>query len=296
MNGVTGFFRRAMLLIAFVGLFAGSCAAASSGRAEIPDRKREPYLGAVVIDAHSGKVLVEDGPDEKGYPASVLKVMDLLVILDRVQAGAVKLSDEVKIPAEAAKTGGSQVWLDPRETFTVEDLLYALMVQSANDAAVALAVHVAGSKEGFVKLMNEKALALGMKSTVFQSVHGLPPSAGQEVDVTTPRDLAVLARALILQHPEALTYTSTKERTFRPNAPKPVAMTNHNKLLWSLNGCDGLKTGYIKAGGYSIIATSSRGGHRVICAIMGSPGLYGRDRDKHAAELMNRAFGAFGGG
>jgi D-alanyl-D-alanine carboxypeptidase (penicillin-binding protein 5/6) len=266
-----------------------------SGRASIPDRKREPYLGAIAIDAHSGKVLVEDRPDEKGYPASVLKIMDLMIVLDKVKDGTLQLSETVKVPAEAAKTGGSQVWLDPRETFTVEELVYALMVQSANDAAVALAVHVGGSKEGFIELMNAKAKALGMSATRFNSVHGLPPAAGQEADITTARDLATLARALVLQHPEALRYTSTQKRNFREGA-KAVEMINHNKLLFSYEGCDGFKTGYIKAGGYATVTTATRGGRRVIVAIMGSPGLYGRDRDKHAAAMMTKAFGALGGG
>lgn len=298
MNRVSFFCRSSGLLAALciaTSAFAATAPKPASGRAAIPDRVREPYLGAIAIDAHSGKVLVEDRPDEKGYPASVLKIMDLMIILDKVQAGTVKLSDTVKVPAEAAKVGGSQVWLDPRESFTVEDLIYALMVQSANDAAVALALHISGSKEGFVELMNEKARSLGMTATVFHSVHGLPPAAGQEVDVTTPRDLATLARALVLQHPEALKYTSTQKRNFREGT-KPMEMINHNKLLFSYAGCDGFKTGYIKAGGYSIVSTATRGGHRVIVAIMGSPGLYGRDRDKHAAEMMTKAFGALGGG
>lgn len=266
-------------------------AGAPAGRAAIPERKKSPYLGAIVVDAFSGRVLAEESADEPGYPASVLKIMDLMVILDRVQAGSVKLGDSVQITRDVAGIGGSQVWLDPREKFSVEDLLYALMVQSANDAAVALAIHVGGSKEGFVALMNEKARALGMKNTEFHSVHGLPPSAGQQVDRTTARDLATLGRALVLQHPEALKYTATKEKSFR-EGPKPTVLYTHNHLLTSYAGCDGLKTGYIKAGGYSIVATAARNNQRVVCAILGSEGMLGRERDAKAAELMNKAFGA----
>lgn len=141
----------------------------------------------LLIEADSGKVLFEANADAKVYPASVLKLMDLYVILDRIQQGKLKLDEMVQVTAEASKTGGSQVYLDPKEQFSVEELLYALMVQSANDAAVALATHIAGSKEGFVALMNQKAQELGMKNSRFHSVHGLPPSDGQEPDVTGPR-------------------------------------------------------------------------------------------------------------
>jgi serine-type D-Ala-D-Ala carboxypeptidase (penicillin-binding protein 5/6) len=152
-----------------------------------------------------------------------------------------------------------------------------------------------------VELMNEKAKALGMKCTKFCSVHGLPPAAGQEVDMTTPRDLAILARALILQHPEALKYTATKARTFRPEKDEKTGkmnLTSHNHLLEQLAGCDGMKTGYIKAGGYSNVITASRNGHRVITVGMGSgPQIdFGRLRDMKAAEITNRAFAALAGG
>ena len=120
-----------------------------------------------------------------------------------------------------------------KEVFKVDDLLYALMVQSANDAAVALAIHIAGTKDGFTELMNEKAQALGMTNTHFHSVHGLPPGAGQEPDISTPRDLSILCREL-LKHKDTLRYTSTKERPFRPDAKEPFIMRNHNPLLTSL--------------------------------------------------------------
>ncbi len=279
--------------------FAAEKKSAASGRAEISDRTKSPYLGAIAVDAFSGKVLFEDNADAQGYPASVLKIMDLYLVLERIQNGQMKLDELVDVNAEAAKTGGSQVFLKEKEQFTVDEMLYALMVQSANDAAVALADHIGGSKEGFVEMMNAKAKQLGMKSTTFHSVHGLPPSAGQDVDVTTPRDLATLARALILQHPEALKYTATKTHTFRPDKDEKTGkmdLRNHNHLLGELAGCDGMKTGYIKAGGYSDVVTASRNGQRVITVVLGSgPQIdFGRLRDKKAAEITNKAFAALG--
>ena len=232
---------------------------------------RDPYNGAIVIDASDGRVLFEDGADRPGYPASMLKLMGLFVILDRVEQGGLRLDEMVPVTKEAYDMGGSQVWLDPRESFTVNEMLYALMVQSANDAAMALAIHVGGSREGFVRLMNEKARALGLSPvTQFQSPHGLPPGEGQRPDMTTPRDFAKLCRALLAVHPETLEYTSVIQRPFRPDAEKPVIMGNHNELLGVFPGCDGLKTGWIRASGYCLAATVGRDGRRVISVLMGS--------------------------
>jgi D-alanyl-D-alanine carboxypeptidase (penicillin-binding protein 5/6) len=174
----------------------------SSNRSAI---SKDPYIGAIVVDAASGKVLFEDGADIKGYPASMLKLMDLLIVLEKLQQGQLSLQDQVVASAKASKVGGSQVWLAEHETFTLEEMLYALMVHSANDVAVAITEKVAGSTEGFVQLMNEKAKQLGMNSTVFNSVHGLPPSTGQQHDVTTARDFSILCREIVMKHPEALT-------------------------------------------------------------------------------------------
>jgi D-alanyl-D-alanine carboxypeptidase (penicillin-binding protein 5/6) len=255
-----------------------------AGRAHVTPIARDPYLSALVIDADTGKVLFSDHADASVYPASVLKLMNLLVILDRLNGGSLKADEMVPVTKEAAKTGGSQVYLDPREQFSVEELLYALMVQSANDAAVALATHVAGSKEGFVSLMNQKAAELGMKNTHFYSVHGLPPSEGQKPDVTTANDLSILCRELA-RRPEALKYTGTKERGFREGK---FIMRNHNHLLGEIEGCDGFKTGYFEAAGFSMAVTAKRGGVRIIAIVMGS--MNRKVRDAKASELLAKGF------
>jgi serine-type D-Ala-D-Ala carboxypeptidase (penicillin-binding protein 5/6) len=246
---------------------------------------RDPYLGAIVLDANTGNVLFEDAADRPGYPASMLKLMDLFVILDQVKQGRVRLEDPVQITKEVSAIGGSQVYLDPREHFTVEELLYALMVQSANDAAMALAIHVGGSRDGFVRMMNDKAKELGLSPvTQFYSPHGLPPGKGQRPDMTTPRDFAKLCRALLQAHPETLKYTSVTFRVFRE---KPLfEMRTHNHLLGAVAGCDGLKTGYFTDAGYSIAATAQRDGARVIAVVMGS--LDRKGRDAKATELLAR--------
>jgi serine-type D-Ala-D-Ala carboxypeptidase (penicillin-binding protein 5/6) len=130
---------------------------ALTARAEtLPTRSADPYLGAIVVDAATGDVLFEDKADAQGYPASCIKLMDLLVILEKIEQGSLKLDENVTVTAESSTMGGSQVYLKEGEIFAIDDLLYALMVQSANDAAVALAIHIAGTKDGFTELMNEK--------------------------------------------------------------------------------------------------------------------------------------------
>ncbi|HWA24233.1 MAG TPA: D-alanyl-D-alanine carboxypeptidase family protein [Lacunisphaera sp.] len=250
---------------------------------------RDPYLGAIVIDDASGRVLFEDNADARGYPASVTKLMTFFVVMDKVHAGQLTLDTPITVSAEASRTGGSQVYLKQGEVFTVDELLYALMIQSANDAAVALAVHAAGSKEAFVELMNAKARQLGMTNTAFQSPHGLPPGKGQQVDLTTPRDLAILSRELI-DHGDILRYTSVAERSFREKSGQPFIMRNHNHLLGKLAGCDGLKTGYFSAAGYSLSATVERNGRRIIIVVMGSAAS--KTRDFKVMELTEKGFAA----
>ncbi len=261
-----------------------------ASREPLEKLSRSPYLAAIVLDADSGEVFFEKNADVSAWPASVLKLMTLAVVLDAVDSGKISFKDMVQVTNEAARMGGSQVYLDPKEQFSVEDLLYALMVQSANDAAVALATHVAGSKRAFVALMNKKAQQLGMKNSRFYSVHGLPPSAGQQVDVTTARDLGRLCRQLV-KNPQVFLFTSVVERSFRDGT---FIMRTHNHLLEDLAGCDGLKTGYFSAAGFSIAATAKRNGRRVIAIVLGSENR--KVRDEKAREFIEEGFAALPAG
>ena len=261
-------------------LFCGdNASAAQDTRQSIA---KVPYLSALTVDAASGTVLFEDNADVPVYPASVLKLMDLYIALKAVEEGRLSLGEMVPVPLEAARMGGSQVYLDPKEQFPVEELLYALMVQSANDAATALAIHIAGSRAAFVDLMNATAQQLGMRNTVFRSEHGLPAGKGLEQDVTTARDMAILCRELV-KRPEALKYTSTTSRGFRNDS---FTMRNHNHLLGQAPGVDGLKTGYFQLAGYSIAATAEKNGQRVIALVMGS--VNRKERDAKALELLSK--------
>ncbi len=257
---------------------------APAARAKIPRRVKDPYLGAVVINADTGETIFRKNIDITCYPASIVKLMMLLIIQEKIEAGSLHLSDRIRVTAPAARTGGSQVYLKEGEVFSLEDLLYSLIIQSANDSAVALAIHIAGSTEGFVELMRQKSRARGMKSTEFHSVNGLPPSRGHKPDISTPRDLARLAAAL-LKRPAILKYTSTRVRKFRAGK---FIMRSHNHLLGNFAGCDGLKTGYFRAAGFSIVATAVRRGVRFIAVVVGSPAK--KVRDAKAREMLARAF------
>ena len=246
---------------------------------------RDPYIGAIVVDSATGRAIFEDNADGIGYPASVVKLIDLLIIMEKVQQGTLRLTDRVTVAPEACNVGGSQCFLRPREIFTIDELLYALMIKSANDAATALAIHVGGSKDAFIEMMNHKASELGMTSTHFNSVNGLPPQ-GKPPDQSTPRDLSLLARA-VLKHPEALRYTSTRFYAFRKGE---YDMNNHNHLLGALEGCDGLKTGYFSKAGFSIVATAQRDNVRLVTVVLGS--RFRNTRDRQAKSLLTESFRA----
>lgn len=248
------------------------------------------YKSALVIDAATGRVLFEDNADFVNPPASITKLMTFLIVHDRIRAGAISLQSPVPVGAASSKIGGTQVWLKQGESFPVEEMLYALLVQSANDCAHALAIAVAGSPAAFVDMMNARARELGLTQTTFRTPHGLPPANRviAEGDLTTARDLAKLSRHL-LQHTDILKYTNVKERLFRAGAASgEIAMRNHNHLLNRVDGVDGLKTGYTRGAGFCLAATAERHGRRVIAVIMGSPSSKGRDLK--VAELIERGF------
>jgi D-alanyl-D-alanine carboxypeptidase (penicillin-binding protein 5/6) len=260
---------------------------------------RHAYAGFIVTDAATGRVLLEDDADVSNPPASMAKLMTFAVLHDKLASGALTLQTPVRIAPEDAKMGGTQVFLDPRETFPVEELIYAMMIQSANDAAHALARTAGGSVEAFVELMNAKARELGMAHTTFRTPHGLPPSSRRiaDGDLTTPRDFAVLCRHLVL-NTDVLKYTSIRTRDFGAGRKDgPQHMRNHNNLLGKVTGVDGLKTGYTVGAGYCLSATAERNGRRVIAVIMGSFGPNGqidkgKTRDLKAIELIERGFAA----
>ncbi len=248
------------------------------------------YKGAIIMDAATGRVLFEDNADLVSPPASITKLMTFLVVHEAIQSGALTLQSPVTVTAADSKIGGTQVWLKQGETFPVEELLYALMIQSANDAAYALARSTAGTVPAFVERMNAKARALGMNHTTFRTPHGLPPANRKvaDSDLTSPRDLALLSRHLLM-HTDVLRYTAVKIRPFRDGQPTGrIEMRNHNHLLGPVAGVDGLKTGYTAGAGFCLAATAQRNGQRIIAVIMGSADR--KTRDLKMAELIERGF------
>ncbi len=249
--------------------------------------KAEPYKAFIIVEAGTGAVIESENERARRAPASVTKLMVALVVLEKIQKGEVKLTDQITATKEASKIGGSQVYLKEGEVFTLEEMMKAIMIASANDASYAVAEHVGGSREGFVNLMNEKAKALGMADTEFHSVHGLPPSKGDKEDLTTCNDLVILAREA-LKYPKLLEWTSVKSEGFRNNT---FIMNNHNKLLTKMPGVDGLKTGYYSETGFNVVVTVKRNDLRFIAVVMGSPSA--AIRDNMAMEKLKKVYGRF---
>ena len=286
------FLRRVAAVLAALSFAFVSLASAA-------DSKVGQWKGYIGIDAMTGQTLVQENADIVTPPASMTKLMTFAVLYDKLQSGAITLSTPIQVTAADSKIGGTQVYLDPSETFTVEEMIYAMMIQSANDCSYALARASAGSVEAFVGLMNAKAKELGMTRTTFRSPHGLPPSSRKiaEGDLSTPRDFALLCRHLVIKT-DVLKYTSVKERDFGPLRPKgPQQMLNHNKLLEKVDGVDGLKTGYTATAGYCLSTTALRNNRRVIVVIMGAFGPKGLidkgvSRDRKAIEVLSSSFAA----
>ncbi len=246
-----------------------------------------PYQAYIVTEANTGKILEGENTNVKRPPASITKLMVASIVMEKLATGAVKLTDRIAVSKEASKIGGSQVYLKEGETFTLEELMKAMMIHSANDAAYAISEHVAGSADEMVKLMNEKAKLLNLANTEYHSVHGLPPGKGEKEDLTSCSDLAILSQEL-LKYPKLLEWTSTKTDSFRDGK---FVLTNTNKLLTKFPGTDGLKTGYYRKSGFNIVATVKRGELRFIAVVMGSPS--GKIRDDVAMEKLKKAFSQY---
>ncbi len=242
-------------------------------------------VSAVLMEANTGTVLYELNADTALPPASVTKIMTLLLVMEAIDSGAVKLTDTVTVSANAASMGGSQVYLEEGEEMSVEDLLKSVVIASANDAAVALAEYVAGSEETFVARMNARAAELGATGAHFENTNGLDDTA--EDHVLSARDIAILSRELI-RHKEILKYSSIWMDTIRDGA---FGLTNTNRLVRFYPGCTGLKTGSTSKAGFCVSVTAEREGLSLICVIMGSKT---RDtRNASAARLLDWGFANF---
>lgn len=240
---------------------------------------------AVLMDAETGEILYAKNPDEALPPASVTKIMTLLLVMEAIDSGRLSLTDKVTVSDYAASMGGSQVYLEPGEQMSVEDLLKSTVVSSANDAAVALGETIAGSEEAFVRMMNERAVELGMEHTTFENATGLDDDT--TAHLTSAEDIAIMSRAL-LSHDKILDYSTIWMDTIRDGA---FGLSNTNRLIRFYNGATGLKTGSTSKAKFCISATAKRDGLHLIAVIMGSPT---RDvRNSMATRLLDWGFANF---
>jgi D-alanyl-D-alanine carboxypeptidase (penicillin-binding protein 5/6) len=237
-------------------------------------------FAAISIDATTGQVLYERKADARRYPASLTKVMTLYLAFDEIEAGRLRMSDRIRISPHAAAQAPTKLGLRAGSTIRVRDALNVIVVKSANDLAVALAEKIAGTESKFVARMNRKAKALGMRHTHFANASGLPNSR----NVSTARDLATLARAMVRDHPKQYALFDQPQTRYRGRV-----IHGHNRLI-THPGIDGVKTGYIRASGFNLITSGVRDGHRVIAVVLG--GSTAATRDRYMGRLMTASFEA----
>lgn len=237
---------------------------------------------AILMEAKTGEILYEQNADEALPPASVTKVMTLLLVMEAIEEGKLKYTDMIRASANACSMGGSQIYLEENEEMSAEDMIKSVVIASANDAAVALAEHISSTEDAFVEQMNKRAHELGMKNTFFENTNGLDDTV--ENHLTSARDIAIMSRELI-KYPKITEYSSIWMDTIRGGE---FGLTNTNRLIRFYKGATGLKTGSTSKAGFCISATAERNGMSLICVIMGSPT---RDiRNAAATSLLDYGF------
>jgi D-alanyl-D-alanine carboxypeptidase (penicillin-binding protein 5/6) len=273
--------KRLICIVAALSFAISSSAYAQSGM----PAPAAPIIGAksyLVIDGRTGHELAALDPDTPLAPASLTKIMTTYVVFHALRQGQVSLEDEVTVSEKAWRMPGSRMFIEVGKRVTIEDLLLGMIVQSGNDASVALAEHIAGTEEVFAQMMNQYAEQLGVLSSHFENSTGLPA----EGHVTTARDLATLARAMIEEFPDYYAWHAIREFTFNE-----IAQSNRNKLLWRDPSVDGLKTGHTDDAGYCLVASAEREGMRIISVVMGTASEKARADGSQA--LLNYGFRFF---
>ena len=246
----------------------------------------ENAKSAILIESSTGKILYEKNPDEKLIPASMTKMMSMLLIIEAIENGVLKWNQVITVSENASSMGGSQILLEKGEKMTVEDLFKGVAIASGNDAVVALAEAVYGSESNFVSHMNEKAQKLGLKNTNFKNPHGLDAAD----HYSSARDMSIIAKNLV-KHDKIFKYTSVYEDYLRQNTDRKIWLVNTNKLVRFYEGTDGLKTGYTSGAGYCITATAKKNNMRIIAVVMGEP--TSKMRNKEVSEMFDYAFAQY---
>ena len=272
--------KKVLLLIISMFLFI-PCVYAEESNKLAPNAK-----SAILIEASTGEILYEANSHEKLAPASMTKMMSLLLIMESIDAGVINLDDMITISSNASAMGGSQILLETGEQMSVDDLLKGIAVASGNDAVVALAEAIGGTEENFVDMMNKRANELGLTDTNFKNCHGLD----EENHYSSAYDMAIIARELV-KHQRILDYSSIYETYLRKGTPKEIWLVNTNKLVRFKSGVDGLKTGYTDNSGYCLTATMQKNNMRVIGVLMGEPDS--NTRNNEMSGLLDYAFAQY---
>jgi D-alanyl-D-alanine carboxypeptidase (penicillin-binding protein 5/6) len=275
------FFRLPLFRFCFLLLWTAAASAAQA-QAPLPSPPTIGGSGHLLIDHHSGRVLAESNADTRLEPASLTKIMTAHVVFSELQKGNIRLEDQVTVSNKAWKTPGSRMFIEVNKQVSVEDLLKGMIIQSGNDASVALAEHIAGSEETFSDLMNTHAKRLGMTASHFRNATGLP----DEDHYTTPRDIAKVTSASIREFPDYYAWYKIKEFTFND-----IRQHNRNQLLWRDDSVDGVKTGHTEAAGYCLVASAEREGMRLVSVVMGTQSVNARTAETQ--KLLNYGFRFF---
>ena len=246
----------------------------------------EDSRSAILIERDTGKVLYDKNSDEKLPPASMTKVMTMLLIMEALDSGQISMKEKVRASDYAASMGGSQIFLEPGEEMTVKEMLLGIAIASANDASVAMAEKISGSEEAFVAKMNERAKELGLKNTKFQNTTGLTAKG----HYSTAHDMAVMAKEL-LKHEQITDFTKLYESYLREDSKKKFWLVNTNKLVRFYPGVDGLKTGFTSEAKYCLTVTAKKDGMRVIAVVFGAP--TSKSRNDQIAKMLDYAFSQY---
>lgn len=275
------------LMIAVPASFAEEGAGNAAKAPSAPQVDLAPNAqSAVLLDADTGTILYEKNQDQKLPPASITKIMTMLLIMEAIDQGKLGLDEKVRTSEYAASMGGSQIFLEPGEEMTVDEMLKGIALASGNDASVAMAEKIGGTEEAFVSMMNERAKQLGMNNTNFVNVNGLPA----DNHYTSAYDIALMSREL-LKHEEVTKYTGLYQDYLRKTSEKPFWLVNTNKLVRFYSGADGLKTGYTSEAKFCLSATAKRDNFRVIAVVLGEPNT--KTRNAEVGSMFDYAFAQY---
>lgn len=274
-------FKKILILFLIVAIFLAHFININAITYEYDSLLTNDSKSACLIEAKTGTVLYSKNEHDKLAPASMTKIMTMILVMEKLNKNLIKKNDLVTTPKEASSLGGSQIYLSEGEKMTVHDLLKAMCIASANDAAMSLAIYVGGNEKNFIKMMNDKAKELNLQNTNFENPYGFD----NDNHFSSSYDMAMMARHLVMNYPDILSYTSIYEDYVREDTTKKFWLVNTNKLVKFMDGVDGLKTGWTEKSGYCLTATISKNNERFIAISMGNTST--TKRNQEVSNLLN---------